>query len=134
MRSSFFAALVILSTTFVSAAPLPGGGGGGGGGGPPSFPKGGNAQSGYSGNANGGSAINIGGNVFNAPLASKSSSHHLLFFPSSSFGRSLQTPVAKVVGLHPALLRVGMVPVEGDQHSPAALAVLTVVTPLTMVM
>lgn len=78
MRSSFFAALVIASMTLVSAAPLDARGGsyGGGGGYYPSPPKGkgGNAQSGDSGNANGGGVYNDAGYwgyIYNGPYASE---------------------------------------------------------------
>ncbi len=69
MRASFLASLVIASVTVVSAAPLEARGG-------LTFPtlaKGGNAQSGYSGSVDGGSAINQGGfKIINSPFASKS--------------------------------------------------------------
>ena len=74
MRASFFTAFV-LAATLVSGAPLDTRGNNS-----PTFGKGGNAQSGHSGNVNGGDVANQGGLIFNGAFASKFSS--IMFFLS----------------------------------------------------
>ena len=64
MRASFFIALV-LASTLVSGAPLDTRANNS-----PTFGKGGNAQSGHSGNVNGGDVANQGGFVLNGAFAS----------------------------------------------------------------
>ena len=74
MRASFFTAF-ILTTTLVSGALLDTRGNNSS-----TFGKGGNAQSGHSGNVNDGDVANQGGLIFNGAFASKFSS--IMFFLS----------------------------------------------------